>query len=75
MIRNWDLQCLECPDCGEQIPIKRKLLRDQDAMLELVDEQRYVHKRCKELAGDPARAKLEREYRVRMRCEVRRSSR
>lgn len=58
-----ELQCLECDQCGEQVEVRRGLLRDQHGMLLLLEAVRREHEPCEEFAVDPARAKAERELR------------
>lgn len=71
IVRNGNLQCLECDECGEQVEIRRSLLRDQHAMLELLETTAKEHEPCEEFKGDPERAALERKYRASMKEEMR----
>lgn len=65
-----ELQCLECDKCGERVELRRKLLRDQHAMLELLEATRKEHEPCDVFAGDPARAKAERDLRRQIAAEL-----
>lgn len=75
IVKDEHPQILKCTLCGELAEVKKKVFRDPDAMLEFLTELRKDHKDCEKFKDDPDRARIERVYKVRMRCEVRRSQR
>jgi hypothetical protein len=64
-------QSLQCNLCGELKEISRKTMASPLRMLILMESFRLVHEPCEEFAGDPARALIERGYRLRMAAEMR----
>lgn len=68
IVSNLKLQCLECDQCGEQVEIKRKVLRDPEQMLNMLEDMRDLHRDCKRPETDRERA--ERVYREGMKREL-----
>lgn len=59
---------MECDQCDAQVEIKRKVLRDPDAMLNMLEELTELHQDCKRPETDRERA--ERIYREGMKAEM-----
>ena len=64
------LQVIVCDVCREELEIKRSLLRDQHALLELKDETKKDHRECAQFPHDVERAIRERGYRKRLQREM-----
>ena len=60
------LQVIVCDVCREELEIKRSLLRNQHALLELKDETRKDHRECAQFPHDVERATRERDFRKRL---------
>ena len=56
-------QVMTCRICREQAEIPRKLLRDQHALIEAVDEFQHDHRECNEHRAHPEMARLARQFR------------
>lgn len=72
IVKHERLQYLECDICGETIEVKRKTLANPETVLIMIEQLTEDHKPCEEFKTDPERARIERGYKVRMRCEMRR---
>lgn len=73
IVSNLKLQCLECDRCGEQVEIKRKVLRDPEQMLNMLEDMRDKHQDCAPLETSPVetdRERAERIYREGMKTEM-----
>ena len=58
-----DNQVMTCRVCRDEKAIPRPLLRDQHALLELVDEVAADHRECAAHPADPAKARRNRTWR------------
>lgn len=56
-------QVMTCRICGESAEIPRKLLRDQQGLMEATDDFAADHSECKQYATQPHMARLARRFR------------
>lgn len=64
------LQVIVCTICREELELKRSLLRDQHALLELKDATKKDHRECAQYPHDLERAARERSFRKRVQREI-----
>lgn len=60
-------QAIECAICGGQEGVDERSLRNQAALTIRMGQMAEDHRACEKWAGQPARAKAERAYTIRMR--------
>ncbi len=63
-------QFLRCRVCTEIDEIPRRILRDPEQVLNLVEEVVHDHRECGRYADNPAMAKLQRDFRKRVDREM-----
>ena len=67
-------QVMTCCVCGESAEIPRKLLRDQHALLEKVDNMGAEHRECRDYRAHPHMARLSRQFRKGIQREERQAA-
>ena len=68
---NLAQQFLHCRVCHEVHEIPRKVLRDPEQVLNMLEDVIHDHRECAANPTNPHMAKLEREYRKRVERELR----
>jgi hypothetical protein len=70
IIKNEREQWVGCSLCGDRIELSRTDATNPLTVLMHLQQMRIEHKPCEEYSLDPAMARLQRIYRVRMREEL-----
>jgi hypothetical protein len=71
IVKNERESALECTLCGELEGVSPRALVNEAALMILMDRVSRDHLDCAEWEHDPARARVERQFKVRMRAEMR----
>jgi hypothetical protein len=70
IIKDGTNQWMRCTLCDEGIELSRADASNPETVLMHLQQMRIEHKPCEQHRLDPARARIERIYRVRMRSEL-----
>lgn len=71
IVKNERESALECTLCGELEGVSPKALQNEAALMILMDRVSRDHMDCVQFADNPKRAKVEREFKLRVRAAMR----
>lgn len=74
IVTDLHLQAMHCDVCKAVYEIPRRLMRDQHALLEMVEELKADHRECAENPGNPRLAAAGRMFRKRLELELARGA-